>query len=60
MSAQMMTQDVGVTAVSPRLRFIDGTNPVTRLAAVMVLTTPLLLTVDWLSAAAALTIQLVL
>jgi energy-coupling factor transport system permease protein len=43
-----------------RLRFVDGVNPVTRLAAVMVLSTPLLLTVDWLSAAVALGIQLVL
>ncbi|GAA4054958.1 energy-coupling factor transporter transmembrane component T family protein [Agromyces indicus] len=44
----------------PRLRFIDRTNPATRLAAAMVLTTPLLVTVDWVSAAIALLIEIVL
>jgi energy-coupling factor transport system permease protein len=44
----------------PALRFVDRVNPVTRLAAAMVLTTPLLLTVDWVSAAIALVIQLAL
>ena len=44
----------------PTLRFVERVNPVTRLAAAMVLTTPLLLTVDWVSAAIALGIQLVL
>lgn len=48
------------TEAQPALRFVDRVNPVTRLAAAMVLTTPLLLTVDWVSAAIALTIQLVL
>ncbi|WP_376765682.1 energy-coupling factor transporter transmembrane component T family protein [Agromyces agglutinans] len=43
-----------------RLRFVGRVNPVTRLAAAMVLTTPLLLTVDWVSAAVALVVQLVL
>ncbi|MFD4420190.1 energy-coupling factor transporter transmembrane component T family protein [Agromyces sp. NPDC058484] len=60
MSAQAAAPPVGVVPDAPRLRFVDGVNPVTRLAAVMVLTTPLLLTVDWLSAAVALGIQLVL
>jgi energy-coupling factor transport system permease protein len=60
MSAQVTARPVEVAPATPHLRFIDGTNPVTRLAAVMVLTTPLLLTVDWLSAVTALTIQLVL
>ncbi|MDQ0892585.1 energy-coupling factor transporter transmembrane component T family protein [Agromyces ramosus] len=60
MSAQLTEPAVGMLPDAPRLRFIDGVNPVTRLAAVMVLTTPLLLTVDWLSAAVALGIQLVL
>ncbi|PWC03978.1 energy-coupling factor transporter transmembrane component T family protein [Agromyces badenianii] len=45
---------------APRLRLVDGVNPVTRLAAAMLLTTPLLLTVDWVSAAVALVVQLVL
>jgi energy-coupling factor transport system permease protein len=45
---------------APRLRFIDRTNPATRLAAAMVLTTPLLVTVDWVSAAIALVIEVVL
>jgi energy-coupling factor transport system permease protein len=54
------THTVGVGPAAPRLRFVDRVNPVTRLAAVMVLTTPLLLTVDWLSAAVALGIELVL
>lgn len=48
------------TEAQPTLRFVDRVNPVTRLAAAMVLTTPLLLTVDWVSAAIALAIQLVL
>jgi energy-coupling factor transport system permease protein len=59
-SAQATVPAVGVMPEAPRLRFVDRVNPVTRLAAVMVLTTPLLLTVDWLSAAVALGIQLVL
>lgn len=59
MSTHAIAPPAGTLGV-PRLRFIDGVNPVTRLAAVMVLTTPLLLTVDWLSAAVALGIQLVL
>lgn len=46
--------------VQPALRFVDRVNPVTRLAAAVVLTTPLLLTVDWVSAAIALVIQLAL
>ncbi|MDF0515121.1 energy-coupling factor transporter transmembrane component T [Agromyces sp. H3Y2-19a] len=45
---------------APRLRFIDRVNPVTKLAAAMLLTAPLLLTVDWVSAATALVIELVL
>lgn len=45
---------------APRLRFIDDVNPVSRLAAAMLLTTPLLVTVDWVSAATALGIQLAL
>jgi energy-coupling factor transport system permease protein len=60
MSTHVTAPPTGVIPGAPRLRFIDGVNPVTRLAAVMVLTTPLLLTVDWLSAAVALGIQLVL
>jgi len=60
MSAHAPAPAVGVMPDAPRLRFVDRVNPVTRLAAVMVLTTPLLLTVDWLSAAVALGIQLVL
>jgi energy-coupling factor transport system permease protein len=60
MSTHVTAPPAGVVPGVPRLRFIDGVNPVTRLAAVMVLTTPLLLTVDWLSAAVALGIQLVL
>ena len=36
-----------------RLHLIDRVNPVSRLAAAMLLTTPLLLTVDWVSAARA-------
>jgi energy-coupling factor transport system permease protein len=46
--------------VQPALRFVARVNPVTRLAAAVVLTTPLLLTVDWVSAAIALVIQLAL
>jgi energy-coupling factor transport system permease protein len=60
MSTRVTAPPAGVIHGAPRLRFIDGVNPVTRLAAVMVLTTPLLLTVDWLSAAVALGIQLLL
>ena len=60
MSADVTSPDLGIVAGAPRLRFVDGVNPVTRLAAVMVLTTPLLLTVDWVSAAVALGIELVL
>jgi energy-coupling factor transport system permease protein len=60
MSTHVTAPPAGVVPGVPRLRFIDGVNPVTRLAAVMVLTTPLLLTVDWLSAAVALGVQLVL
>lgn len=60
MTAEATAREVGTVPAAPRLRFIDRTNPVSRLAAVMVLTTPLLLTVDWLSAAVALGIQLVL
>lgn len=43
-----------------RLRLVDRVNPVSRLAAAMLLTTPLLLTVDWVSAAVALVVQLLL
>ncbi|WP_127793646.1 energy-coupling factor transporter transmembrane protein EcfT [Agromyces sp. LHK192] len=54
-------RDAGArTREGVRLRFVDRVNPVTRLAAAMVLTTPLLLTVDWVSAAVALGVQLVL
>jgi energy-coupling factor transport system permease protein len=60
MSTHVTAPPAGVVPGVPRLRFIDGVNTVTRLAAVMVLTTPLLLTVDWLSAAVALGVQLVL
>lgn len=60
MSTHATAPAVGAVPAAPRLRFIDSVNPVTRLAAVMVLTTPLLLTVDWLSAAVALGIQLLL
>ncbi|MGR2751541.1 energy-coupling factor transporter transmembrane component T family protein [Agromyces arachidis] len=49
-----------VAAPPPSLRFVDRTNPVSRLAAAMVLTTPLLFTVDWVSAAIALAVELVL
>ena len=57
----MSTVDLAdATASLPTLRFVDRVNPATRLAAAMVLTTPLLLTVDWVSAAIALGIQLVL
>ncbi|WP_200953258.1 energy-coupling factor transporter transmembrane protein EcfT [Agromyces sp. Root81] len=45
---------------APRLHLVDRVNPVSRLAAAMLLTTPLLLTVDWVSAAVALVVQLVL
>ncbi len=47
-------------SAGPSLRFVDRVNPVTRLAAAILLTTPLLLSVDWLSAALALAVQLVL
>ncbi|GGI47238.1 energy-coupling factor transport system permease protein [Agromyces flavus] len=56
----MTAHELATTDVQPTLRFVDRVNPVTRLAAAMVLTTPLLLTVDWVSAAIALGIQLVL
>lgn len=52
--------DLAPPRPQPRLRFIDRTNPATRLAAAMVLTTPLLVTVDWVSAAIALVIELAL
>ncbi|KRC63218.1 ABC transporter [Agromyces sp. Root81] len=42
------------------MHLVDRVNPVSRLAAAMLLTTPLLLTVDWVSAAVALVVQLVL
>ena len=48
------------TGAHPRLHLVDRVNPVSRLAAAMLLTTPLLLTVDWVSAAVALGVQLVL
>jgi energy-coupling factor transport system permease protein len=60
MTAQATAPATGLMADAPRLRFVDRVNPVTRLAAVMVLTTPLLVTVDWVSAAVALGIELVL
>ena len=44
----------------PRLRFLPRVNPVTRLAAAILVTTPLLFTIDWLSAAIALVLQLAL
>ncbi|QEO15777.1 energy-coupling factor transporter transmembrane protein EcfT [Agromyces intestinalis] len=44
----------------PPLRLLSRVNPVTRLAAIMLMTTPLLVTVDWVSAAIALVLQLVL
>ncbi|WP_353828389.1 energy-coupling factor transporter transmembrane component T family protein [Agromyces sp. SYSU T0242] len=56
----MSAIEAATPVVGPGLRFIDRVNPATRLAAAMVLTTPLLVTVDWLSAALALGIQLVL
>ena len=49
-----------ITVAHPRLHLVDRVNPVSRLAAAMLLTTPLLLTVDWVSAAVALGVQLVL
>jgi energy-coupling factor transport system permease protein len=52
--------DLAPPEPQPRLRFVDRTNPATRLAAAMVLTTPLLVTVDWVSAAIALVIELAL
>lgn len=51
---------MSVAIVSRPLRFIDRVNPVARLAAAMLLTTPLLVTVDWVSATIALGVQLVL
>jgi energy-coupling factor transport system permease protein len=60
MTAHATAPTVGVLPEAPRLRFVDRVNPVTRLGAVLVLTTPLLLTVDWLSAGVALGIELVL
>ncbi|MBM7505001.1 energy-coupling factor transporter transmembrane component T family protein [Agromyces aurantiacus] len=56
----MSTHELVAADAHPTLRFVDRVNPVTRLAAAMVLTTPLLLTVDWVSATIALAIQLVL
>ncbi|RXZ40755.1 energy-coupling factor transporter transmembrane component T family protein [Agromyces binzhouensis] len=56
----MSTIDVADATPAPTLRFVDRVNPASRLAAAMVLTTPLLVTVDWVSAAIALAIQLVL
>lgn len=56
----MSAAHLAAAGPEPTLRFVDPVNPVTRLAAAMVLTTPLLLTVDWVSAAIALGIQLVL
>lgn len=41
-------------------RFLPRVNPVTKLAAAILVTTPLLFTVDWVSAAIALVLQLVL
>jgi energy-coupling factor transport system permease protein len=49
-----------IAVAHPRLHLVDRVNPVSRLAAAMLLTTPLLLTVDWVSAAVALCVQLVL
>ena len=60
MTAQVSAPSTAGVPDAPRLRFVDRVNPVTRLAAVMVLTTPLLITVDWVSAAVALGIELVL
>jgi energy-coupling factor transport system permease protein len=60
MTAQVTAPSTAAVPDAPRLRFVDRVNPVTRLAAVMVLTTPLLITVDWVSAAVALGIELVL
>lgn len=45
---------------APRLHLVDRVNPVTKLAAAMLITLPLLFTVDWVSAATALAIELVL
>ncbi|MFC9919217.1 energy-coupling factor transporter transmembrane component T family protein [Agromyces binzhouensis] len=56
----MSAIDVADATPAPTLRFVDRVNPASRLAAAMVLTTPLLVTVDWVSAAIALAIQLVL
>ncbi|WP_430645383.1 energy-coupling factor transporter transmembrane component T family protein [Agromyces sp. GXS1127] len=56
----MSAVEIADAPAGPALRFVDRVNPATRLAAAMVLTTPLLLTVDWVSAAIALGIQLVL
>ncbi|MFC4242827.1 energy-coupling factor transporter transmembrane component T family protein [Gryllotalpicola reticulitermitis] len=42
------------------MRLVSRTNPVTRLAAAIVVTTPLLLTLDWASSAVILVIELVL
>ncbi|MGR0317981.1 energy-coupling factor transporter transmembrane component T family protein [Agromyces sp. ZXT2-3] len=56
----MSTIEIADASAGPALGFVDRVNPATRLAAAMVLTTPLLLTVDWVSAAIALGIQLVL
>ncbi|WP_394552328.1 energy-coupling factor transporter transmembrane component T family protein [Agromyces sp. MMS24-JH15] len=58
-TSETTTPDAAVRAHG-RLRFLGRVNPVSRLAAAMVLTTPLLLTVDWVSAAVALGIQVAL
>ena len=42
------------------MRLVDRTNPVTRLAAAIVITTPLLLTLDWASSTVILLIELAL
>jgi len=54
-----MTAAIGFDG-APTLRLIDRVNPVTKLAAAMLVTLPLLFTVDWVSAATALVIELVL
>ncbi|MGX5694727.1 energy-coupling factor transporter transmembrane component T family protein [Agromyces soli] len=50
----------GRPAPTGATRFLPRVNPVTKLAAAMLVTTPLLFTVDWVSAAIALVLQLVL
>ncbi|UOQ88920.1 energy-coupling factor transporter transmembrane protein EcfT [Agromyces endophyticus] len=54
-----MTATIGIQDAPP-LRLIDRVNPVTKLAAAMLVTTPLLFTVDWVSAATALVIEVLL